>query len=133
MRPGEEAAPIKKKQITRATTVVVAMLKKSAGQAGTDKFPSIAKAAGGGDPTGATIGEGAQFQQGNRAYSWQQGVRYSFTSKLFIIPFAGSDQSGGSSPNQLALTSESWLGRSVSFSECQQYMGQQSGVFDNGC
>ena len=130
---GGGGSPDQKEQITRATNVLVFMVKKSAGQTGVDKFPSIAKATGGSDPTGATIGEGAQFQQGNSSYSWQQGVQYTFKSNLFLIPLAGTGQGtgGGSQTNTLQLTAESWLGRSVSNAECASSMS--GSVYDNGC
>ncbi len=128
-------------QRSRAKSVIVTMLKKSAGMSGVDKFPSIAKGVGGGDPGGFTLDRPSQYQKGDPNYSWMEGVRYTFQGKLFLIPLGGSRQSapqgnvaaGQSSVNTLTLTSESWLGREPSDEECRGVMGKGGWLFDNGC
>ena len=133
-------------QQTRAKTVIVSMLKKSAGQAGVDKFPSIAKGFGGGEVKGLEMDNPSQYSETERNLSWMQGVRYTFRGKLFILPLQGTGQRGpemAPSVNSLQLTSESWLGREPTFSECQSFMGNKGSkvggkggrgwIFDNGC
>jgi hypothetical protein len=131
-------------QASRARDVIVAMLKKSTGQSGVDKFPFIAKGSGGGDPVGFEVNPPSQFNFDDPAYSWMQGVRYTFTSRLFMIPMVGSSGSNNSSTsnnktsvNAVTLTSESWLGREPGYADCQNFMGAGNGgsgwIFDNGC
>ena len=117
-------------QRDRARAVIVQMLKRSAGMSGIDKFPTIAKGVGGSDVPGFEVDSPAQYKPHDRSYSWMQGVRYTFKSKLFMIPFAGSKRG---SLNSVTLTSESWLGREATSQECQQDMGRQNWIFDNGC
>ena len=121
-------------QRERAMNVLVKMVKKSEGTTGIDKFPSIAKGSGGGETLGIKIGPGSEFVDGNRRSSWMQGVRYTFKSKLFLIPLAGFGKKGASA-NSIELTSESWLGREPSDSECNGAMvkGGMNGLLDNGC
>ncbi len=116
-------------QTSRARYVIVATLKKSQGESGTDRFPSIAKAVGQGDPVGTQIGPGSNFIDGDPYFSWMQGVRYAFKSKIFLISLSGRSTSAADSLNFL---SESWLGREPSYSDCQGDMGKL-GFFDNGC
>mgnify|MGYP000331888638 CR=1 FL=1 len=122
-------------QRTRARDVIVQMLKRSAGQAGVDKFPSLAKGSGGGDPGGFQVDPPSQYSPTDSTLSWMQGVRYTFRSKLFVLPMAGSGKAGASSgdtQNAVTLTSESWLGRDPSDDECRSDMGKK-GILDNGC
>ena len=120
-------------QQSRARDVIVRMLKRSQGQAGVDRFRSIGKGIGDGDPSGFTVEDAGQNP--SRDSSWMNGVRYTFRSKVFILPLEGRGKA--SSPrdqaNQVTLTSESWLGREASYSECQTYMSTLKGYFDNGC
>ncbi|MBC7691386.1 MAG: pilus assembly protein [Methylotenera sp.] len=118
-------------QQERAKSVLVQMVKKGVGREGADRFASIAKGVEGGSPVGAKIGAGSQFSPTDRNLSWLQGVRYKFRGKLFMIPFAGSAKAG-KEVNYLTLTSESWLGREPTTSECTRDMGQM-GITDNGC
>jgi len=108
-------------QQTRARDVIVQMLKKSTGASGVDRFPFIAKGVGGSDPGGFEVLNGAQ------GLSWMTGVRYTFRSKLFLIPMGGSTKG----VNSVTLTSESWLGREPTSQECQAFMAGR--LFDNGC
>lgn len=115
-------------QTTRARDVIVKMLKRSEGQPGIDRWPSIAKAdGGGGDLRGADLLNGPQHQEGNPSFSWMQGVRYAFRGRLFMIPLGGD-----SSTNSLTLMSESWLGVEPSYEECIQRL-PGTAVIDNGC
>lgn len=113
-------------QEARAKEVVIRLLKKSEGQPSVDRWPGVAQAQGGGDVRGASIGNDPHFQDGEFSLSWMQGVRYVFRSRLYLAPLGG-----GSSSNSVTLTSESWLGRDPSFSECVGRVGR--GYFDNGC
>jgi len=124
-------------QRERAKDVIVRMLKRSVGQAGIDKFPSIARGFGGSEVGGLNMDSPSDFRTADRDYSWLQGVRYTFRSRLFMIPLAGFSKAGRAdlqpSVNSLTLTSESWLGREPTYSECQNEMKVFSGLFDNGC
>ncbi len=118
-------------QIERAKRVLTGMVKR---RGGADRFPGIAKGTGGGEPTGAQIGPGDGFEYGNKDQSWQEGVRYTFRSRLFTIPLGSAGGSGAASgqkgANDLTLTSESWLLRERTYEEC---LGEKTGVIDNGC
>lgn len=126
-------------QKDRAREVLVRMVKKSVGQSGVDRFPSIAKGFGPGDPPGFLVDPPPQYVDGDKSLSWMQGVRYAFKSKLFMIPLAGSGKANASSGsaqdsfNSVTLTSESWLGREPADNECRQDMGNNGWLFDNGC
>ena len=120
-------------QIDRAKTVIVRTLKKSVVSTGADRFPSIAMGTGGGDPQGFNV-DSPEYVPGDRNLSWLQGVRYTFRSKLFLIPLGGKSKSAaGNSVNQVTLTSESWLLREPTEDECQTQLGKVSGIYDNGC
>ena len=123
-------------QATRAKDVIVRMLKRSEGQ-GTDKFPFIAKSVGGGAVGGTEIGPHSQFSAESAELSWLMGVRYTFKSRLFIIPMGkNSDRSArGGDPNSVTLTTESWLGREPSDVTCFQQLKERVGraLYDNGC
>jgi hypothetical protein len=121
-------------QIDRAKNVIVRTLKRSSTTSGIDRFPAIAMGTGGGDPQGFNTNS-PEYVPGDRNLSWLQGVRYTFRSKLFLIPLGGSSASSGSgsSVNQVTLTSESWLLREPSDEDCQTQLGKVSGIYDNGC
>ena len=96
----------------------------------------------GGDPAGMALdSSGTQNFQPIRTLSWLQGVRYTFRSRLFLLPFGGSgapssgnaNVQGGSSVNSLTLTSESFLGREPADGDCQEQMAKWNGIYDNGC
>lgn len=124
-------------QRTRARDVIVKMLKKSVGQSGTDKFPSIAVGVGGGDPGGFEI----KSPREDEPLSWMAGVRYTFQGRLFMLPLSGSKKNqntgpvspGQKSANTLLLKSESWLGREPTEDECSTVMRGKGWIFDNGC
>jgi hypothetical protein len=85
----------------------------------------------GGDPKGIQIGPGNEFQETDRDFSWEEGVRYTFTSKLFLIPMGGSQNP---KVNSLTLTSESWLGKEPSYAECLGELQKRGkAIIDNGC
>lgn len=113
-------------QKTRAQEVLVKMLKKG-GQPNIDRLSIVAKAEGDGDVKGATFGPGPQHEERVRAFSWMQGVTYTFKSRLFMVPFGGKI-----SPelNTLKLRSESWLGAEPAYRDCVR---QMPGIIDNGC
>jgi hypothetical protein len=129
------AGPDRDDQSKRARDVIVQMLKKSGGQAGVDKFPSIARGTGGSDPGGFEVGGLDRYEEASRDSSWMRGVRYTFRSRLFLIPFGrGNKQAaGGDSVNSLTLTSESFLGAEPATYECVESMSKMKGLFDNGC
>jgi hypothetical protein len=127
------AGPDQTDQESRAKDVLTRMVKRR-NSPGLDRFPMIAKGEGSGDVPGAQFQPPSQFNPTNYDSSWMQGVRYTFRSRLFLMPMGG----GGSSPaaksaNSVPLTSESWLGRDPSYQECQDAMGKLKGIFDNGC
>lgn len=125
-------------QTDRAKNVMVRMVKRSEGQSGTDKFPTIARGFGGdGDVPGLALSAPGNYNQLNQDFSWLQGVRYTFRSKIFVLPLGGLGKAAAAvngNPNQsanlLELTSESWLGREQTSSECQKSMAM---AYDNGC
>jgi hypothetical protein len=132
------SAPTEQEQHDRAWRVAQRTLKRSNGK---DRFPSISQGFGGNvgegfSSHGSSIGRHPQFVAGDSDYSWLEGVRYSFRSFLFKLPLGGSS-SGSGSPNQLELTSESWLGREPTEAECLDYMrtlpGKAAENLDNGC
>jgi hypothetical protein len=122
------AGPDQEDQQKRARDVIVQMLKKSAGASGVERFPFIAKGVGGTDPGGFEIMENGQGQ------SWLTGVRYTFKSKLMMIPMGGTRSSKGAI-NSVTLTSESFLGREPTTAECLEYLRKfgQGVLYDNGC
>ena len=115
-------------QTERAKNVLAQMVKKGIGRENQDRFPAIAKGVG---DISAGIGNGPIFDANDRNSSWMQGVRYTFRSRLFLVPLAGSSQGSGA-VNSLTLTSERWLGREKSYSECMGVMASK-GIIDNGC
>ena len=119
-------------QSERARRVLSRMVKRAGG--GRDRFPGIARGVGGGELAGALIGGGEGFEYGNRDNNWQEGVRYTFRSRLFMIPMGKAAASGAASTtegaNDLTLSSESWLLRERTYEEC---LGEMTGVIDNGC
>lgn len=127
------AGPSKSDQTERAKAVITRMIKRGPGQETADRFPSIARAEGGGDIKGVEISEPGNFSPTDTNLSWLQGVRYSFKSRLFTIPVGtGPAASGGQRASEVILKSESWLGREPSFQDCQGEL-KGKGIFDNGC
>lgn len=118
-------------QIKRAENVIKRMLKRGVDAPGADRFPSIAKGTGDGDLKGAKIGPHDKFSPTTRDYSWLEGVRYTFRSRIFMIPMGGSQKSD--KVNSVTLTSESWLGREPSVDDCAGYMSTFPAIIDNGC
>jgi hypothetical protein len=143
------AGPSRDDQVERAKNVITRMTKRSTALAGIDKFPSIARGTGGGDPAGFQVDPPEAFSPQDRNSSWMEGVRYTFRSRLFLIPLGRSTAGGGGGAargpasggrgrdvNGVTLTSESWLGREPNFDECGTDMSRKlSGIaiFDNGC
>lgn len=125
------AGPSRENQVERARAVIGKMVKRSEGS-GADRFPSILKGTGGGEPNGFQVDPPGQFRAEERNSSWMEGVRYTFKSRLFVLPFGKGARTGGD-VNSLTLTSESWLGREPAYDECQDEMGRMLGIFDNGC
>ena len=104
----------------------------------------IAKGVGGDDPAGLAFDQsGSASFQPTHDLSWLQGVRYTFRSRLFLLPFGGSNApssgnnvnvlSGNQDVNSLTLTSESFLGREPADGDCQLEMRNWNGIYDNGC
>ena len=111
-------------------------------ETGTERYQGIAQGVGSGDPVGAQIGPGPGFVPTDDTNSWQQGVRYTFRSRLFVNLLgskpkpAQSVQGASQEPGAVSLTSESWLGREPTESECQSEMSNLNGArgyYDNGC
>jgi hypothetical protein len=117
-------------QAERARTVIIKTLKR--GEGGQDRFPSIAKGDGDGEPKGVQIGEAGNFSPTNPDLSWLQGVRYRFKGRLFVIPIGTGPAAAQASRATLTLQSESWLGREPAYDECQSDLNNK-GIFDNGC
>lgn len=120
-------------QRIRAREVMVRAVKKSTGQGGLDRWPILARGvAGQGEPAGVLVGPGPNYSdKRDKNFNWQEGVRYVFRSRLFLMPLLG-DGSGGT----LDLTSESWLGREPTYQECLRDVQSRSNgrmVLDNGC
>lgn len=113
-------------QADRAEKTFQAMMKRNS----KDRFKYAVTGAGGGNLAGLEVGPGAQFDPQNRAYSWMEGVRYTFRGKLFLMPLFGREASQGPA---IQLTSESWLGREVTYDECVDSITQMGGLSDNGC
>jgi hypothetical protein len=126
------AGPSKADQKERATEVIVRTLKRGPAAPGTDRLPALAKGQGGA-PAGLEVDEPENFSHDTRGYSWLEGVRYTFRSRLLLVPFAGSsaNDAKGRSVNSVTLTSESWLGREPAEDECLSRMNGR--FFDNGC
>ena len=87
--------------------VISQMLKKSEQMSGLDRLPAVAKGEGG-DEVKSFVTESNDTDMD---LSWQTGVRYTFRSRLFLLPLAGRKK-GGKDVNSLTLTSESWQRRS---------------------
>jgi len=125
-------------QAERARKVIIRMVKRT-GQPGTDRFKSIARGtqaltadeAQGNGVAGFMVDPPDQYKSnpGVRDFSWMEGVRYAFSSRLFIMKIGGVDNAGSA----IDLTAESWLGREKSYQECIQTMGTLKGEIDNGC
>lgn len=100
-----------------------------------DRFPMIAQGINGDDPTvkGASVGGGPGFDPGNYDLSWMQGVRYTFRSRLFVLPIGRPGTPLDASKGQAVFTSESWLGRDPTYQDCLATMRQLKGQIDNGC
>ena len=128
------AGPDRKDQAERARKVMIRMVKRRA-TPGTDRFPMVGQGVGGADQEGGgqvkgfSVDDSQYFQKGDRSLSWMEGVRYTFKSHLFKIPFGGTTRSN----DGVELTSESWLGREPSYEECMSYVQGLKGIIDNGC
>jgi hypothetical protein len=122
------AGPSLADQRERANAVAVRMLKKGGGAE--DRLPFVAKGEGQGPVKGLAVGPGDQYADGDRGLSWMDGVRYTFKSRLFMLPLGGG---GDKTANSVTLTSESWLGREPAYDECRQEMIRMKGIYDNGC
>jgi hypothetical protein len=124
----------KSDQEERAKEVLRRMVKRGS-VSNEDRFPMIAKGQGGDDDTvkGSSIGGGPTFDPGNHDLSWMQGVRYTFRSRLFVLPVGRPGTAPDASTGQAVLTSESWLGRDPTYQDCLTTMRQLKGQIDNGC
>lgn len=126
------SGPSEDDQRERAKDVILRTVRKVA--TSQDRFPSIAKGFSSGSDGGDAV-KGMEIvrlgdEVGDTNLSWRQGVRYTFKGKLFALPGSGGR---GAKPNELVLTSESWLGREPSEAECSQVMSSKRGLIDNGC
>jgi hypothetical protein len=122
-------------QATRAQHVISLMLKKSASTPGVERLPTIAKSQGGGAGVPGMDINLSNFDSDPTNYSWAQGVRYTYISRVFLMPLGLgatlSDQ------NNVTFKSESWLGREATDQDCisniNQYSPNGKGIYDNGC
>lgn len=123
-------------QEARAVRVMATTVKGGANAGAQDRFPMFAQGFGSGQLAGVQVGPGQGFDETDYDLSWMQGVRYTFRSRLFLLPL-GKTTAGGANglkgDGQLELTSESWLGREPTYKECATLMQGQSWKFDNGC
>ncbi len=149
-----------------------AVLRQMLKAGGKDPFPFLApsRSAGDRDATGSEPVPGAMVgthpeaigKEKSRLYSWAEGVQYNFNIKLFLLPISKivSDDGKGQSikPGQgndrgkaisfkgmIPFTSDSFLGREPSVSECFNEMSRLSTstgitrgdnalfIEDNGC
>jgi hypothetical protein len=133
-RAYESGGVSKADQIDRAQEVLVRMVKRGI-SSNADRFPMIAQGYEGEDPTvkGMSIGGGPTFDPGNYDLSWMQGVRYTFRSRLFVLPIGRPGTPPDAKKGQAILTSESWLGRDPTYQECLESVHQLKGQIDNGC
>lgn len=156
----------KQDQTTGAMEVLQGMIQTKTGQ---DLLGFIARSrkgdardisSGAEDVPGAFIGAHptAAGKENSRAYAWAEGVQYNFEVPLYILPLArwvnkdkgrqikiGNDQDAFSKEwkGAIPFTSDSWLGREVTHSECTSAMQQLSNgmermdgdkfIEDNGC
>lgn len=137
------SGPSEQDQAERARTVILQTLKM--GDATKDRLPSVAIGIEGEDRFGSGVAGFSvdpppepQFIRDNRASSWNEGIRYTFRSRIFMMPLKGSGDSPSRNANTVTLTAESILGREPSYQECIQYMSQYGAVgtgvlIDNGC
>jgi len=121
-------------QVERATEVLTRMVKRGA-VSNDDRFPMIAQGFQGDDDTvkGMSIVPGLGPSNTDYALSWMQGVRYTFRSRLFVLPVGRPGVAPDASKGQAVLTSESWLGRDPTYDDCLRTMRQLKGQIDNGC
>ncbi len=98
------------------------------------KFKSVIKAKNG---DGINVGPGPYYQSYGPVEEWNQGASYEFTSKLSLYPWSKEGQS-----IQVDLTSESWMPREQSETECKASIGKVKEFlkikniameWDNGC
>ena len=122
-------------QEERARQVIAETLKKR-NAAGIDRFPAMGTGVGGSDLPGLQLKPPREYDETNKNLSWLQGVRYSFRSRLFMLPLGGFRDKLDPIANSVTLTSESWLGKEPSFNECAAELKARGAgilVFDNGC
>jgi hypothetical protein len=115
-------------QTERARMVLERMLKRN----GRDRLPNVARGVGGSSLAGAEIGPGPGFGA-DRASSWAEGVRYTFRSRLFVIPPGLPGERLSDDRNSVSFTSESFLLREPTYGECVEEMTSREGLVDNGC
>ena len=123
-------------QQERAEKYIAIMLKQSAYTPGIERFPTIAQGQGG-DFAEAGMSINLPDYDANQVnYSWSQGIRYTFKSRIFPMAI-GAGAAQGSNQSTITLKSESWLGREATTSDCAPYLVQHDphgkGIFDNGC
>lgn len=136
--------PTKEDQFERAKDVLVSMVKKKDAES-LDRLPMVAKGVDGlgeqpSGVTGMAVLPPQEFEPDDRKSSWMEGVRYTFRSKLFMLPLSGLSTAAfkDTADKGLTLTSESWLGREPSVQECMENMQNNKGKatqveIDNGC
>jgi hypothetical protein len=78
---------------------------------------------------GLKVDNPSQYKPDLTSFSWLQGIRYQIKAVLPLMFFFSNKKN----PLNLVLTSESWLGKEPSVSDCQTFMKKQRAEEDNGC
>ncbi|MGZ3705433.1 MAG: TadE/TadG family type IV pilus assembly protein [Bdellovibrionota bacterium] len=146
------------------------VLKQTLKSGGKDILPFLAPSRSGGerDASGSEPVKGAMVgthpeamgKEHSRLYSWAEGVQYNFNLRMFLLPISAFVAKGGQGQNihpgvgrnaktiefkgVIPFTSDSFLGREPSVSECFEELHRLSGtdvrrgdnadfIEDNGC
>ncbi len=96
---------------------------------------------GEGDLAGVFVGKGPRVANATAQswpHNWQQGVKFTFSVKMHMIPVLPGAARGAA--NQVQLESQSWLGREPTQADCEMNLSKQANQFrigmaryDNGC
>ncbi len=97
-----------------------------------------------GDGAGSFVGKAntVSLRTGEaRTNSWEQGAKYKFNVKMYMLPLIRGVGQG--SNNTVTLESQCFLGRETSTRECEEIMhevttrkgidGMPDAIYDNGC
>jgi hypothetical protein len=84
------------------------------------KWKPLLKPTGGGTIPGATVGPGPYFNDDPGADNWNQGVVYSYETKMSLYPW-----SRGNGAITMKLASESWIRREETESEARETLDKK--------